>query len=214
MMRTFMLPLVWVSAREGPSIAKTAAVLSPLTDRLKMDLAQLPESDRKARDALFESYGAAARRAYSLGGVRASRLLGAPLVNASAFISFVWATRDLVQLREEEMVQGGDLWFVNLTVPDSSIALPTIAVSMTYLGMELAFRKSPAGSTGKWIQHWVQRIVILAMPFYVQLPQAVFMYWITSSAYGSAQSLLMASPSVRRVVGLPLLSLPPQRASK
>lgn len=62
-----------------------------------------------------------------------------PILAIPIFISFSFAARDMV-FHHPEFAEGGTLWFVNLTQPDASYALPAIAVSLSYLAMEISSR--------------------------------------------------------------------------
>lgn len=87
---------------------------------------------------------------------------------------------------ENEMRNGGILWFQDLTQVDAYYALPLTALGLTYWSIEKVWGFAP------WIKNFLQTLTIITSPFVVsQLPCFVFMYWIPSASFGLAQTTLL-----------------------
>jgi YidC/Oxa1 family membrane protein insertase len=65
-----------------------------------------------------------------------------PFVQIPVFVSFVYAMRGMINSDNlfitQQLQNGGALWFNDLTIPDPYYILPVIAISSTYLSLELS----------------------------------------------------------------------------
>lgn len=100
---------------------------------------------------------------------------------------------------------GGTLWFVDLTQPDPSLALPVLALVVSCVNLELVLgRRKEAqlrdvpdqlGTKGpplhRRIKSLLQGILLLSSPLVAHLPSGVFLYWIPNALYGTAQHALL-----------------------
>lgn len=60
-----------------------------------------------------------------------------PLIQLPVFISFLMALRGMAQLPVQSMTTGGMLWFLDLTVPDPTYALPVLACATFLCNIEV-----------------------------------------------------------------------------
>ena len=129
------------------------------------------------------------------------------LVQLPVFLTFVLTIRHMIQDSSlaQELSTGGLWWFSDLTVPDDTLALPLIAVSMTCLNLEMSMGTAPKGSIILRFKDSIQALLICGLPLTTTLPQGIFMYWVTSAAWSAAQTALLRKNHVRTALGLPAL---------
>ena len=124
-----------------------------------------------------------------------------------AFLTFVVSMRHMIRdsgLRSD-LSHGGTLWFENLTVPDETLALPMIAIGLTYVNLQMSLGKAPQGTVFHWLKDTGQVLLIAGMPLTTALPQGVFLYWITNALFSAAQTHAVRSDGLRAVLGLPAM---------
>ena len=90
-------------------------------------------------------------------------------------------------------------------MPDETLALPMIAIGLTYLNLEMSLGKAPQGTIIHWLKDTGQVLLIAGMPLTTALPQGIFLYWITSASFSAAQTRAVRSDGVRAALGLPAL---------
>jgi membrane protein insertase Oxa1/YidC/SpoIIIJ len=181
-------------------------------------------------------------------------IVGPPLLQIASFVSLTMGVRTLALHSSGEvhdaLSTGGCLWFSNLTVPDELWALPLLHVSVVLLNLELGLgsispppptRESgvdgadaaaavPA-SPGSGIRRAVGALhtglnmtMLTVFPLISELPQAVFVVWLSTSTSSLTYQLLLkpylgrSSPSVAQDTAQPresaAASLQPQGRGK
>lgn len=58
----------------------------------------------------------------------------------------------------------------------------------------------------KYGQYFFRTISIIMVPIAAFVPSGLSLYWVSSSAFGLAQNLLILSPKVRRLARIPLVN--------
>lgn len=137
-----------------------------------------------------------------------------PLTNAIAFITFIYSLRSMLKKEEysESFINGGVLWFENLTISDNTMILPCIAISLSYSLIELNYltKSLKIGTFAYRLKDSIQCFMIVMMPVTLNLPCIVFLYWIPSSLFGIAQVLLCRNPAFLRFMKMPqITNMPP-----
>ena len=95
------------------------------------------------------------------------------MVQIPVFVTFAYSIREMIQHGTALGLDNGGLgWFMDLTVPDSSYALPLLAAGSTYLNFEVSLR-SKVGFVD-WARQKLQYLPILSFPFIIQLPQVSY----------------------------------------
>lgn len=120
---------------------------------------------------------------------------------APLFISFFMSLRTLGS-RYPEFSSEGVLWFNDLSVPDSTYALPLISAvtmySVIHFGSETA-GKDPTATKMKAVMKGVSFIV----PFMTyHFPSGLFVYWITNNSFSLVQGQFFEIPVVKKILGI------------
>jgi YidC/Oxa1 family membrane protein insertase len=132
-----------------------------------------------------------------------------PIVNIGVFMTFIYSVRSMITHSDNyDLLEGGVLWFVDLSSKDPTFLLPLGALSLSYLAMELGFGKNQKGA-GMLFKDGLQSLVLLSVPFVTTLPAGVFCYWIPSSLFAIAQSQIIKGPYAQTLLGIPPPKLPP-----
>ena len=151
---------------------------------------------------IARAYGRGTIAVWRAAGVRPARIVLPPLLQIGAFAAYVSGVRALVATDaavEWGLNTGGVAWFTDLTVPDDTLILPAVAIAATVSNLELAFRRppnapkteSPMDKPLYLIKTTMQTLVLFSAPFVIDLPAAVFLYWLPSSAYSAGLTLAL-----------------------
>lgn len=197
-----LLPVVVHQARHTDRVRMAWPEIQTLRGHLATTLEEIPQRRVLARWRKYRVFFSGVRGIIGLHGAHPLGLIATPLVNLPVFVMFVWSIRSMLRdATVPGLDTGGMLWFVDLTVSDSSLMLPIIGTVCTYAGLELAKMK---GATGwiKFFQDGMQTVIIMMLPWISTFPQGVFMYWIPSSLFQASQTLAMRNENVRLFLGL------------
>ncbi|CAM9519324.1 unnamed protein product [Ectocarpus sp. 4 AP-2014] len=208
-----LLPVVVYQAGHMDRMRAAWPEIQMLRGYLATSLEEIPQQRVLERWRKYRVFFSGARGVLGLHGTHLRGMFATPLVNLPVFITFVWSIRGM--LRDGTVPgldTGGILWFVDLTVPDSSLMLPIIGTLCTYTSLEIVKMK---GATGwmKFFQDGMQTFIILMLPWVSTFPQGVFMYWIPSAVFQMGQTYTMKNNKVRELLGLKPLGLPPRGAA-
>ena len=112
-----------------------------------------------------------------------------------------------------QLAVGGVLWFPNLAVPDSTLALPVLFAVCNLCAIEVGvLSRVQAGSRlQRWMTNLARGVTVLVVPVAAQLPAAVVFCWTVSSVCGLLSNLALLSPSLRRAAGVPVSPSQQQR---
>lgn len=109
------------------------------------------------------------------------------------------------QITFAELTLGGFGWIPNLTVVDNSFILPVAMglINFTIIEIQQAARTKDSSKLQKVFTNLFRGLSILMIPIAATVPSCLCLYWVTSSAYGLGQNLLLMSPRFKRLVGVP-----------
>nr|XP_009797962.1 PREDICTED: ALBINO3-like protein 2, chloroplastic isoform X2 [Nicotiana sylvestris] len=120
--------------------------------------------------------------------------------------SFFWYFASLT-------VQGGILWFQNLTEFPSGIlgpVIPLLIAGLHYVNVQVSFQKSSVGKMGGFLgllaEYYKKYLEVLTLPLLFitfNIPQGSSVYWLTNSSMTVVQQLSLKHPDVRKKLGLP-----------
>lgn len=114
----------------------------------------------------------------------------------------------------EGLVDGGALWFPDLSAADPLGALPVVTIASFLLTTEVSrivsasAEQAPAGASAdgpawlSFLRHRLQDIGVIALPAIAQLPCGVFMYWLPNNLLSLSQLVAFRQPAVRAALGL------------
>ncbi|KNE72081.1 YidC/Oxa1 family membrane protein insertase [Allomyces macrogynus ATCC 38327] len=139
-------------------------------------------------------------------GVHPWKAMAVPLMQAPVMISFFMALRHIADADVASFKQGGMLWFTDLSVADSTYALPVMAAAgfLTVLEMGAETGGTPSAQSDT-MRKFMRAAAVGMVPFTAMLPSGVFMYWITSNIWTLGQSAYLKKPEVRAKYGIPQL---------
>lgn len=236
-MRLGLLPL---SKLQETHISRLQTVMPALREHLQRAGADDSSNGPAGRD--WDGVRAALRQA------RCSPLLivGPPLLQIASFVTLTVGVRTLAMHSHGEvhdaLSTGGCLWFSNLTIPDELWALPILHVAVVLLNLELGLGSvappPPAQGTnadgavgaetrprGDGIRRVVGALhtglnmtMLTVFPLISELPQAVFVVWLSTSTSSLAYQLCvkpyLARPAASPATGQATLPPPEAAAAK
>ncbi|CEO97749.1 Membrane insertase YidC/Oxa/ALB C-terminal domain-containing protein [Plasmodiophora brassicae] len=127
-----------------------------------------------------------------------------PVVQLPAFIVFISSLRTCLTT-DPAMATGGAFWFTNLSMRDSTFVLPVVAISLSYVAVEMVLRRhANRDHPVVKVVGWFQTGMILSLPFVSLIPSGIFMYWIPTSLWTIAQTHLLHTPAIRQWLGYPV----------
>lgn len=207
-MRLGLLPL---SKVQETHISRLQTVLPALREHLQRGAADDSSNMEARRD--WKSARATLRQA------RCSPLLivGPPLLQIATFVSLTVGVRTLSLHSHGEvhdaLSTGGCLWFSDLTVPDELWALPMLHVAVVLINLELGLgsiapppptqgASTDAANTVPSPGDGIRRVVgalhaglnmtmLTVFPLISELPQGVFVVWLSTSTSSLAYQLLV-----------------------
>ncbi|KAM4621616.1 cytochrome c oxidase assembly protein COX18, mitochondrial isoform 1-T2 [Polymixia lowei] len=107
---------------------------------------------------------------------------------------------------QSELSVGGALWFSDLTLPDPTWIIPVSLGVINLLIIEMfALQRVEVSRFQKYITNFMRGISVLMVPIAATVPSSMALYWLSSSVVGLGHNLLLRSPAVQRVCGLPAL---------
>merc|ERR1740123_2843274 len=131
-----------------------------------------------------------------------------PVTLIGTFIPFVFAARQIIFRHDYDLQQGGLFWFVNLNQPDQYCILPLTCIALTYtvLGLYAGRAYSHEGKIRTFmfrILFVIQTFEICLIPFVVDMPCGIMIYWGTSALVGIMHKLMIRSEWICMIFGMP-----------
>ncbi|XP_072938130.1 mitochondrial inner membrane protein OXA1L [Epargyreus clarus] len=129
-----------------------------------------------------------------------------PLAQAPLFISFFMGLRGMANCPVESMMTGGLWWFTDLTVPDQFFLLPLITSATMWATIELGVDGGRLEAQNmQLMRYFLRAIPIIMIPFTINFPGAILVYWVSTNFISLAQVGLLKVPSVRQYFKIPML---------
>ncbi|KAA0169447.1 hypothetical protein FNF28_02059 [Cafeteria roenbergensis] len=140
------------------------------------------------------------------------RTFAVPFLQIPAAVLAVLGARHLVLLGDESFETGGALWFTDLTVADSTYALPVVCVGLTYAFLEYVFRKPRDGGAVvggaallsdtlmRRFKSGLQLWTLMAIPLSSTMPAGLYMGWLTGTLYGFAYVTTIRTDAVHALI--------------
>ncbi|XP_055384322.1 cytochrome c oxidase assembly protein COX18, mitochondrial [Condylostylus longicornis] len=109
------------------------------------------------------------------------------------------------QIIATQLTVGGFLWIPNLTEIDSSLILPiTLGIlNLSIIELQTMTKKKETTRLQRYAANFFRILSVGMIPIAASVPSALCLYWVSSSAYGVLQNLILLSPDIRRKVGIP-----------
>lgn len=199
--RGAMLPLMLMQIKNTYRLSQARPEVEHLVARLKEEQAR----GNQNATADYQQQVMAVWKKYNCNPLKS---MATVFVQAPLFIGFFSALRGLAAAKVPSMTEGGMLWFNDLTVADPTYALPVISAGTFLLMVELNAADGMEGQTDKMRKRFkniMRGVAVLIVPFTLDLPAAVFMYWSASNMVSLVQSSVLKVPGIKRAVGIPVL---------
>lgn len=221
--QSIMLTTVGIRAATFPIMLmqiKNTYRLSQARPEVEHLVAHLKEEQAKGNPNATADYQQQVMRVWQKYNANPLKSMASIFVQAPLLIGFFSAIRGLAAAKVPSMVEGGTLWFHDLTVADPTYALPIISAASFLLMIELNAADGMEGQTDTMrsrFKNIMRGVAVLIVPFTVNLPAGVFMYWTASNMVSLVQSSVLKIPAVKKTFGIPVLqkatdALPKQQA--
>lgn len=129
-----------------------------------------------------------------------------PLAQAPFFISFFMGLRGMANCPVESMTHGGLWWFMDLTVPDQFFLLPLITSATMWATIELGVDGGRLDASNmQMMRYFLRAIPLIMIPFTINFPGAILVYWCSSNFISLGQVGLLKIPAVREYFKIPKL---------
>ena len=96
---------------------------------------------------------------------------------------------------EESLAHEGGLWFPDLLAPDPGLVLPFVLSGVIFGNIWLGSRRESTGAPPsafyRRLSNGLKLSALLIGPLTLQVPSAVLVYWISSSAFAAGQNVLL-----------------------
>lgn len=209
--QSIMLTTVGIRAATFPIMLmqiKNTYRLSQARPEIEYLVAHMKEEQARGNPNATADYQQQVMRVWKKYNANPLKSMASIFVQAPLLIGFFSALRGLAAAKVPSMVEGGTLWFHDLTVADPTYALPIISAASFLLMVELNAADGMEGQTDKMrsrFKNIMRGVAVLIVPFTVDLPAGVFMYWTASNMVSLVQSSVLKIPSVKRTFGIPVL---------
>lgn len=192
--RVALLPISINTVRNGARMAIMKPELNRLTEAMKKD----PNGDQMANKLQHQKQLQALFKKYD---VNPFRSMIWPLFQLPVFMGFYFSLMKLGIYYPVEASTGGALWFPNLSLSDPMYILPVVNslsfILLTELTMDVNMENK---STMKNVMRGVG---VLMLPLTMNLPAAVFNYWIVSNTFTIAQTGLLKNSAIKKMFNIP-----------
>lgn len=129
-----------------------------------------------------------------------------PIAQAPLFISFFMGLRGMANCPVESLSTGGLWWFLDLTVPDQFFILPLITSATMWATIELGVDGGRLDAQNMHVMRYLLRAIpIVMIPFTINFPGAILVYWTSSNFISLLQVSTLKIPAVRDYFKIPKL---------
>lgn len=193
--RLLMLPLLLKGMRNGIVMHNIKPEIDQLTNKAKelMDANRTTEAQVQAQKV---------RDLWAKHDVHPIRSVIVPLVQMPLFISFFFAVRNMTGLPVSSMMDGGILWFQDLTLSDPYYILPVLSATTMLVSAELGAEGIPAAHN-TYFKYMIRGLACISVPVTGSFPAGVFMYWTSANMFSLSQLSLLKLPALRNALNLP-----------
>lgn len=109
------------------------------------------------------------------------------------------------QLAFTQLTMGGFGWIPNLTEVDASYILPVVLgiLNLAIIEIQVMSKVNPPSRLQRYLTNFFRILSVGMVPIAATVPSALTLYWTASSAYGLTQNLVLMSPKIKRITGVP-----------
>jgi YidC/Oxa1 family membrane protein insertase len=187
---------------------KNTYALSQAKPEVEALVAHLKEEQARGNANAVSEYQTRVAAVWSKYNANPLKSIATLLVQAPMFIGFFSALRGMAAAKVPSLMEGGALWFTDLTIPDSTYALPLLASATFLLTVEAGAADGMEGQGDAMkskMKNIMRAVAVIVVPFSGSMPASVFMYWTASNFFSLAQTLILKIPGVKPFLGIPIL---------
>lgn len=109
------------------------------------------------------------------------------------------------QIAFTQLTIGGFGWIPNLTEVDASYILPVMLgmLNLAIIEIQVMSKVGPPSKLQKYATNFFRILSVCMVPIASSVPSGLALYWTTSSAFGLAQNLVLMSPKIKEITGVP-----------
>ena len=199
-LRTLMLPVAINTMRNGVRLAHAQPEFAKLREQMMANPPSTPEEQQKFKT-----------RQHRIMAKHQCNPFGAlmmPLIQMPVFMTMFFALRQMGDYYPS-MATGGTLWFNDLTVSDSTYALPIISAATFLVIIEIGADTGGAQQQQGMMKNFMRGLAVLMVPMTSSFAQAVFVYWTTSNFFSLGQTAILKIPGVKGMLDIPNPPAPP-----
>lgn len=197
--RAVMFPLVIISQRNTAVMNNNL----PEIQLLQMKMSQARQSGNQLETARYAQEMMAFMKEKGLNPLKNMLV---PLAQAPLFVSFFMGLRGMANCPVESMSYGGLWWFADLTVPDQFFILPLITSATMWATIEMGVDGGRLEAQNMvMMRYFLRAIPIIMIPFTINFPGAILVYWCSSNFISLLQVGLLKVPAVRNYFKIPKL---------
>ncbi|RIA97344.1 60Kd inner membrane protein [Glomus cerebriforme] len=127
------------------------------------------------------------------------------IVSSTSNINNIDAITSIDNMSTDTLINGGILWFNDLTLTDPTFIFP-LAIGLTnLLNIEIHswFTKYQPSIRSKILKNLSRGLSVLMIPVATQAPMAICLYWLSSSTFSVGQNLIIQLPYIQKKFGFP-----------
>ncbi|CAH0399444.1 unnamed protein product [Chilo suppressalis] len=197
--RLVMFPLVIMSQRNTALMNNNL----PEIQLLQMKMTQARQTGNQLETAHYAQEMMAFMKQKGLNPLKNALV---PLAQAPLFISFFMGLRGMANCPVESMSYGGLWWFADLTVPDQYFLLPILTSATMWATIELGVDGARLDAQNmQLMRYFLRAIPFVMIPFTVNFPGAILVYWCSSNFISLVQVGFLKIPGVREYFKIPKL---------
>ena len=202
-LRTLMLPVAINTMRNGVRLAHAQPEFAKLREQMMANPPSTPEEQQKFKT-----------RQHRIMAKHQCNPFGAlmmPLIQMPVFMTMFFALKQMGDYYPS-MATGGTLWFHDLTVADSTYALPIVSAATFLVIIEIGADTGGAQQQQGMMKNFMRGLAVMMVPMTASFAQAVFVYWTTSNFFSLGQTAILKIPGVKSMLDIPNPPPPPPGA--
>lgn len=109
------------------------------------------------------------------------------------------------QLAFTQLTMGGFGWMPNLTEIDASYILPVAlgVLNLAIIEIQVMSKIRPSTKLQTYATNFFRVLSVCMVPIAATVPSGLALYWTTSSLFGLTQNLVLMSPKIKDIAGIP-----------
>ncbi|MED6156698.1 hypothetical protein PIB30_016854 [Stylosanthes scabra] len=175
--------------------------------RLKVDEIKAQLKDKASDPAAVAEGQKQMEKLFKEYGVSPFPSLQGLFIQAPILISFFIGILNMAQ-KMPSLKHGGAYWFTDLTTPDALYIFPVLTSLSFLVIVENNIQEVSDGTlaeSSSTMRNLSRAAAVLVVPFAMELPKAIFCFWLTSNLFTIIYGLAIKIPSVKKTLGIPII---------